>query len=225
MTDILIVEDNGYLLNTLKDQFGPGSGYTFTGAASIATARDALAVNIPDAVLLDTALPDGDGRDLCRWIRGKGWNMPILMLTERNGGMDSFDGLEAGADDYISKPVRLGDLLTRIRAHLEQHQANTETPVMVGPFAFSPASKTLAHPESGEVRPLTEKESGIIGYLAGKNGEIADKKELLREVWGFGERVTTHTLETHIYRLRRKMSDMDRTRVLLTDKDGYRLDS
>ena len=221
MVRILVVEDNERLLDTLTGQLGLEPGFEVNGVQTIADARKAFA-RTPDMVLLEASLPDGDGRDLCRWIRGKGHDLPILMLTGRNSEMDDFGGLEAGASDYIPKPLRLRDLTARIKIHLDRYRSRCDSRIPVGPFVFNPGNKTLAHGQSGEIRTLTEKESAIIGYLAGKNGGPAGTEALLQEVWGYSNgQIVTHTLETHIYRLRRKMSGMDKTRVLMTDSDGY----
>ena len=221
MARVLIVEDNEHLLDTLTDQLGQEPGFEISGVASLSEARKAITRQTPDIVLLESALPDGDGRDLCRWIRGNGYGLPILMMTDRSGEMDSIDGLEAGANDYVPKPVRVRELLEGIRTHLERNGSQADARIPIGPFVFRPGSKTLAHHESGETKTLTEKESDIIRYLASKNGGTVGKEELLQEVWGYDDRVTTHTLETHIYRLRRKMRGLDESRVLLTDSDGY----
>ena len=223
MARILIVEDNRHLLETLTEQLGLEPGFEIGGVATLAEAREEISRRPPDMLLLDASLPDGDGRSLCRWFRGKGHDAPILMLTDRGGEMEPIDGLEAGADEYIAKPLRVRELAARVRNHLGRRGPGDDARIAIGPFLFSPNGKTLAHPESGESRDLTEKEAAIIGYLAGRDGGTVGREELLSEVWGYGDGVTTHTLETHIYRLRRKMAGMDKARVLLTDGGGYKL--
>ena len=225
MVRILIVEDNAQLLETLADQLGLEPGFEVSGVANLADARKKFKSGTPDIVLVEDSLPDGNGHDMCRWIRGEGHELPILILTDRSGEMDSIDGLEAGANDYVPKPIRVRELVARMKAHLDRHRSRAGALVEIGPFRFNPGGKTLAHRESGETRTLTEKEGAIIDYLAGRKGGTVGKDELLKKVWGYDERITTHTLETHIYRLRRKMGGMDKARVLLTDKDGYRLDA
>ena len=207
MARILIVEDNRHLLETLTEQLGLESGFEIGGVATLAEAREEISRQPPDMLLLDASLPDGDGRSLCRWFRGKGHDAPILMLTDRGGEMEPIDGLEAGADEYIAKPLSVRELAARVRTHLGRRGPGDDARIAIGPFLFSPNGKTLAHPESGESR-----DGGTVG-----------REELLSEVWGYGDGVTTHTLETHIYRLRRKMAGMDKARVLLTDGGGYKL--
>lgn len=225
MVKILTIEDDDHLRETLVEHLGLEPGFEITGVASLAEARETLNTLSPDLVLLDVSLPDGDGRDFCRWIRAQGHTVPILMLTAQNGEMDTIDGLEAGANDYIAKPLRLRELITRIRVHLAQYQSRADARIAIGPFIFNPGNKTLAHQESGQMLNLTEKENAIIRYLASKNGTTVGKEELLKHVWGYNARITTHTLETHIYRLRQKMGFVDDTQVLVTGRNGYSLEA
>ena len=224
MVNILTVEDNEHLLETLVEQLGLEEDLTVRGVITIEEGRQELAQLIPDILLLDVSLPDGDGRDFCRWIRAQGYSFPILMLTAQNGEMDTIDGLEAGANDYIAKPLRLRELIARIRVHLAQYQLRADARIAIGPFLFNPGNKTLSHQESGKMLNLTEKENAIIRYLASKNGKTVGKDELLKQVWGYNELITTHTLETHIYRLRQKMGYVDEKQVLVTGRNGYSIE-
>ncbi|XDZ65637.1 response regulator transcription factor [Alphaproteobacteria bacterium LSUCC0684] len=221
MVKILAVDDDSHLLETLVRQLSSGTDFDVTGAETIAQAKDRLQEIEPDLILLDVSLPDGDGRDACRWIRGKGYTIPILMLTAQDGELDTIEGLEAGANDYIAKPLRLGELIARIRLHLDQYQARADARITIGAFVFSAGSKTLTHRETAKDLSLTEKETAIIKYLLKREGAEVGKVELLENVWGYNERITTHTLETHIYRLRQKIHLIDESPFLLTRNKGY----
>jgi len=220
MVKILAVDDDSHLLETLVRQLSSETDFDVTGAETIADAKLRLEETDPDLILLDVSLPDGDGRDACRWIRSQGYTIPVLMLTAQDGEMDTIEGLEAGANDYIAKPLRLGELVARIRIHLDQYQARSDARITIGAFVFSPGSKTLTHRDTGKDLSLTEKETAIIKYLFKKEGAEVNKIELLENVWGYNERITTHTLETHIYRLRQKIYLIDENSILVTRNNG-----
>lgn len=219
---ILTVEDDPHLLETLVDQL-TAEGFITKGCETLAKAKAVITDFDPDVVLLDVIVTDGNGRDMCRWIRSEGHTMPILMLTGQNSEVDTIDGLEAGANDYIAKPLRMGELLARIRTHMQLYQSREDAKISVGNFFFVQGRKTLTHKENQKVLNLTEKEASIIRFLLKKKDEGANKDELLEEVWGYNAKMTTHTLETHIYRLRQKISYLDETPFLVTKNNGYSL--
>lgn len=223
MIKIITIEDDQHLLETLVDQLSQEEEFEVFGAPNLAEGRDLIDHHDPDLVLLDVMLPDGDGRDMCRWIRDQGFVMPILMLTGQDSESDTIDGLEAGANDYIAKPLRLGELLARIRTHLRQYQNQENARIKIGAFHFIQGRKILSHRETSETLNLTEKESAIIKYLLKKTGQVTPKAELLEEVWGYGDQISTHTLETHIYRLRQKINYVDDTPFIVTKENGYQL--
>ena len=223
MIKIITIEDDQHLLETLVDQLSQEDEFEVYGAPNLAEGRELINHHDPDLVLLDVMLPDGDGRDMCRWIRGQGFVMPILMLTGQDSEADTIDGLEAGANDYIAKPLRLGELLARIRTHLRQYQHQENARIKIGAFHFIQGRKILSHRETGETLNLTEKESAVIKYLLKKSGQVTPKSELLEEVWGYGDQISTHTLETHIYRLRQKINYVDDTPFIVTKENGYQL--
>ena len=223
MIKIITIEDDQHLLETLVDQLSQEDEFEVYGAPNLAEGRELINHHDPDLVLLDVMLPDGDGRDMCRWIRGQGFVMPILMLTGQDSEADTIDGLEVGANDYIAKPLRLGELLARIRTHLRQYQHQENARIKIGAFHFIQGRKILSHRETGETLNLTEKESAIIKYLLKKSSQVTPKSELLEEVWGYGDQISTHTLETHIYRLRQKINYVDDTPFIVTKENGYQL--
>jgi DNA-binding response OmpR family regulator len=220
---IFAVDDDLHLLETIIIQIEQEGGYDIEGASSLKEAKAKLADVDPDLVILDVTLGDGDGRDFCRWMRDMGYTIPVLMLTAQSSEMDTIDGLEAGANDYIAKPVRMGELIARMKTHLIQHQAREDARITIGAFQFSSSRKTMVHIDSGEVINLTEKEAAIIKHLHLNRDKVVNKKALLEQVWGYGDGVTTHTLETHIYRLRQKIRYVDETDFLITSGGGYML--
>jgi DNA-binding response OmpR family regulator len=224
---LLIVDDDAALRATLAEQlaldgeFAPAEAATAAEAEQLLTGPEARF----DAVLLDIGLPDGDGRDLCARLRKQGLKIPIIMLTGADAEADVVRGLDAGANDYIAKPFRLNELLARLRAQLRVFDNSEDAVFTIGPYMFRPSAKLLLEPSRNRKIRLTEKESAILKYLYRSGGRPVGRQVLLNEVWGYNSAVTTHTLETHIYRLRQKIEpDPSNARLLLTEGGGYRLD-
>jgi len=169
-------------------------------------------------------LPDMDGREACRLMRRSGVKSPIIMLTASDTDADTILGLDAGANDYVTKPFRLGVLLARLRAQLRQHEQSEDAVFSIGPYTFKPSSKLLVdEPAQKKVR-LTEKETAILKFLYRAGDKVVGRESLLGEVWGYNTGVTTHTLETHVYRLRQKIEhDPSNAQILITEPGGYRL--
>jgi len=220
---IMIVDDDRDFREALAEQLALLPEFTL---ASVATAHEALrtiAASPPDLVIMDVGLPDLDGREAVRQLRAGGFKRPIVMLTGRDSDADTVIGLEAGANDYVVKPFRFAVLLARIRVQMRQHEASEEAEFRIGPYVFRPAQKILLDGKGAKVR-LTEKEAAILRFLHRAGGEPTARETLLREVWGYNANVTTHTLETHIYRLRQKIeSDPADAQLLVTDGGGYKL--
>jgi DNA-binding response OmpR family regulator len=224
---VLIVDDDAALRMTLAEQLTVDSEFTAVEAACIAEADSLLSAPEArfDAVLLDIGLPDGDGRDYCVRLRGEGHRMPIIMLTGSSAETDVVRGLDSGANDYISKPFRLAELLARLRAQMRSFESSEDAVFVIGPYMFRPASKQLQDPSRGRRIRLTEKEAAILKFLYRAGSQAIARQVLLNEVWGYNASVTTHTLETHIYRLRQKIEpDPTNARLLITESGGYRLD-
>ncbi len=224
---VLIVDDDAALRATLAEQLSLEGEFAPEEAGTVSEAEQVLTgANIRfDAVLLDIGLPDGDGRELCARLRRQGIKIPIIMLTGADAEQDVVRGLDAGANDYIAKPFRLNELLARLRAQLRVFDNSEDAVFIVGPYSFRPASKLLMEAARNRKIRLTEKESAILKYLYRAGGRPVGRQVLLNEVWGYNSAVTTHTLETHIYRLRQKIEpDPTNARLLLTEGGGYRLD-
>lgn len=220
---ILMVDDDADLREALADQLVLTEEFDVfeaeSGADGLVRARE----QHYDLVILDVGLPDMDGRELCRLMRKQGVKCPIVMLTGHATDSDTILGLESGANDYVAKPFKLPVLLARIRAQLRQHEQSEDAVFAVGPYTFKPAAKLLLDEREKKIR-LTEKETNILKYLYRANDAVVARDELLHEVWGYNAGVTTHTLETHIYRLRQKIEpDPSNARILVTEPGGYRL--
>jgi len=220
---ILMVDDDEDLREALADQLVLTDDFDVfeagTGAEGLSRAKEALY----DLVILDVGLPDMDGRELCRLMRKQGVKAPILMLTGHDTDSDTILGLDAGANDYVTKPFKFPVLLARIRSQLRQHEQSEDAVFTVGPYTFKPAAKMLITEDEKKIR-LTEKETNILKFLYRASDGVVARDVLLHEVWGYNAGVTTHTLETHIYRLRQKIEpDPSNARILLTESGGYRL--
>ncbi|HWB51683.1 MAG TPA: response regulator transcription factor [Stellaceae bacterium] len=221
---ILLVDDDTALRQSLAEQLERDGEFAVAEYETATAALDAVKRERFDAMLLDVGLPDMNGRDLCREIRKAAINVPILMLTAADSEGDTIQGLDAGADDYVTKPFRLNVLLARLRAHLRQSDHRDDAVFAIGPYTFQPGAKLLTDPARRKKVRLTEKETAILRYLYHAGDRAIGRSTLLGEVWGYNAGVTTHTLETHVYRLRQKIErDPANAEILITEPGGYRL--
>jgi DNA-binding response OmpR family regulator len=220
---ILIVDDDADLREALAEQLEVGGEFSTVQAANGQNGVSQAQGRRPDLVLLDVDLPDIDGREVCRRLRQSGVGAPIIMLTGQTSDTDTIAGLESGANDYVAKPFKFAVLMARIRAQLRSHEQSEDAVFRLGPYEFRPAAKVLVDERQKKIR-LTEKETSILKYLYRAGEKPVPRDELLAEVWGYNAGVTTHTLETHVYRLRQKIEpDPANARLLLTEAGGYRL--
>ncbi|MAK10817.1 MAG: DNA-binding response regulator [Rhizobiales bacterium TMED83] len=220
---ILVVEDDELLIEALREQFELHAEFELTFARSAAATLDLVAQAEFDLILLDVGLPDQDGRETCKILRRQKVTAPIIMLTGAATEADTILGLDAGANDYVTKPFRFGVLLARIRAHLRQFETSDAAILQFGPYEFRPAMKQLMT-QSGDKIRLTEKETNILKFLYRASAATVSRETLLHEIWGYNAQITTHTLETHIYRLRQKIeADPSNAKLLVTEEGGYRL--
>ncbi|MBR9825000.1 MAG: response regulator transcription factor [Alphaproteobacteria bacterium] len=222
---ILLVDDDDDLREALAEQFALHEEFRTIEAGVAGDGMSRAKEERADLILLDVELPDMDGRDACRLMRKNGITAPIIMLTGQDTDADQILGLESGANDYVTKPFKFSVLLARVRAHLRSHEQSEDAVFQVGPYEFRPAMKLLVTEEDKKIR-LTEKETNILKYLYRAGGKPVPRDELLHEVWGYNPAVTTHKLETHIYRVRQKNEpDTSHARLLVTESGGYRLHS
>lgn len=220
---ILVVDDDAALCGALVEQLQVNGEFAAQEALSLAAAEGLLKQGRRyEALLLGASLPDGNGRDFCRALRARGVKVPIIMLTTRDDEADVIGALDAGANDYLAKPFRLNELLARLRVHLRGFERSEDAEIWLGPYRFLPAARQLLDAKGGKIR-LTDKEAAILKYLY-RAGQAVSRTALLEAVWGYGQGVATHTLETHIYRLRQKIEpDPQNARLIRTDGGGYRL--
>ena len=218
---ILIVDDDAELRDALVEQLSLHEEFEAVAVESGTKGVQAARTGQIDLVIMDVGLPDG--REAVRLLRKNGFKAPIVMLTGHDTDSDTILGLESGANDYVAKPFRFAVLLARIRAQLRQHEASEDAVFTIGPYTFRPSSKLLVSPKGNKVR-LTEKETAILRYLYRAGQRPVSREVLLQEVWGYNSGVTTHTLETHIYRLRQKVEkDAAMPAILVTEAGGYKL--
>jgi DNA-binding response OmpR family regulator len=220
---ILVVDDDAELRQALVEQLALHQEFEVTALGSAGPALTAARQEPPDLIVLDVGLPDMDGREAVRQLRREGFRRPVIMLTAHASDADTVFGLEAGANDYVAKPFRFAVLLARIRVQLRQHEASDDAELVIGPYKFRPGSKSLIDAKGAKLR-LTEKEAAILRFLHRAERQVVSRDVLLKEVWGYNSNVTTHTLETHIYRLRQKIEiNPADARLLVTDAGGYKL--
>ncbi len=220
---ILLVDDDEELRESLREQLALHDEFEVATAGTAAKGVEGAKAEHIDLLILDVSLPDMDGREACKVLRKAGFKSPIIMLTGNVSDADMILGLDAGANDYVTKPFKFAVLLARIRAQLRQHEQSEDAVFTIGHYTFKPASKILVDEKGGKIR-LTEKETSILKFLYRAGEKVVTRDVLLQEVWGYNSGVTTHTLETHIYRLRQKIEkDPSQAELLVTETGGYKL--
>ena len=221
---VLIVVDDDALRNMLSEQLQLHEEFVIAATDSGTKALELVKADYFDVIIFDVGLPDLDGREVCRLMRRAGVKSPIIMLTGADTDADTILGLDSGANDYITKPFRLGVLLARLRAHIRQHERSDDAVFTIGPYTFQPSAKLLLDNDTNKKIRLTDKEVAILKYLFRASDRVVGRDVLLDEVWGYNAGVTTHTLETHVYRLRQKIErEPSNARILVTEPGGYRL--
>ncbi len=217
---VLLIDCDAGLLSVLSEQLEHDGEFVTETAEDAADAMNAVATGIFDLALVDTGLADMDGPDLCREMRQHGFEAPIILL----GADDGNPAADCGANDRIAKPFRIAALLSRVRAQLRHRYARSEAAMTIGPYDFHRGEKLLVERTGGRRIRLTEKEAALLTFLHDARDRTATRDTILDQVWGYNADLTTHTLETHIYRLRRKIeSDPANAAILVTQPNGYRL--
>jgi DNA-binding response OmpR family regulator len=223
---ILVVDDDQDLRATLSERLRLTEGYDVVAVGTGAEALDKAVNAHYDAILLDVRLPDIDGTQLCQILRRQQVRVPVIILSTVSGEADVILGLEAGANDYVIKPFSVGILLARLRSHLRRFDYCANAILTIGRYQFHPADRYVIKERSKTKIYLTNKEGQILKYLFWAGNRFVTRGQLLAEVWGYNALVETHTLETHIYRLRQKLeADPANPSILLFDGRGYRLDA
>jgi DNA-binding response OmpR family regulator len=221
---LLIVDDDAYLRANLRQQFFAEGFQNIFDVGSVTGLNAALEDANPDLILLDLQMPDCNGVEICKRFRKDGFAKPIVMMTDKNAESDIIEGLKAGANDYVKKPLRMGELLALINTQLLQFKLSDDVRFELAGLNFVPANKILHKIGCARIQALTEKETKILQVLHRAFPKSVTKDELLNEVWGMRDGLTTHTLETHIYRLRQKIGRMTEAPIVVTKENGYRLE-
>ena len=220
---ILIVENNALFSASLCQQLALEGFKNVIEVGLLANLDHMFRDVSPDLVLLSTQMPDGNSVDVCRKLRSDGFFKSIIMLIPK-GAEDAIAlALEAGASNYVIKPLRMVELIALIRSQLFQPRAFDDMQLEIGNLSFAPANKMLCDIGGDNMQTLTEKETTILKFLYQAFPSDISKAHILSEVWGFRNTVSTHTLETHIYRLRQKISQLTDKQLVLTTENGYRL--
>jgi two-component system alkaline phosphatase synthesis response regulator PhoP len=230
MTHILVIEDNPDLAYGLRNNLEI-EGYDVTVAGDGPTGLARALESNPDLVVLDLMLPGMDGFRVLRAMREQGRQVPVLMLTARGEEADKVRGLSLGADDYVTKPFGVLELLARVKALLRRTQAQAEAraaPVRAEPQRFGEVevdTATRSVTRAGETVPLAPLEFDLLVALLRRDGAVVSRLDLLREVWGYRAAVVTRTVDTHIAELRRKLEENpgEPRHILTVRKTGYRL--
>jgi DNA-binding response OmpR family regulator len=221
---ILIADSDPAARRRLADFLGRLDEFTIQEAESDAEVLVALKQHPFDSIIIDIALPSSDGRELCRLLRRQGVGSPILILLRRESDAEVILALDAGASDCVTKSVCPGVFLARLRAHLRQHAQRDDLDLRIQHHIFRPSAKLLIDVTTRKGVRLTGRETILLRYLYRMRGTTVSRVQLLKEVWEYNPDVTTHTIETHIWRLRKKLErDPSSPAVLITEADGYRL--
>jgi DNA-binding response OmpR family regulator len=221
--NILLVDAEEDLRDALTEQLLITEEFQVIEAGSGKETLEHVRDDLFDIIILDVSLPDMDGRELCKLMRKQGMKRPIVMLTEHDSDSDTILGLDAGANDYVTKPFKFSFLVASIRSQLRRFEQSEDATFTLGPYTFMPAAKMLINSKEQKIR-LTEKETNILKFLLRTDNKIVPRDVLLHEVWGYNAGVTTHTLETHIYRLRQKIEpDPAQVSLLVTEGGGYKV--
>ena len=213
MPRVLLVEDEPGLVMTLTDRL-IAEGYDVESAMDARTALETAASGGFDVILLDVMLPGGNGFDVCRTLRQKGVQTPVLMLTARGQVLDKVVGLKLGADDYLVKPFEMAELLARIEALLRRGTSTTASaPAMTDGFKFADITVDFRRAEvtkGGQQLDLSAREFKLLRYFVEHRGAALTRDELLNEVWGYNAMPSTRTVDVHVAWLRQKLEDNPR---------------
>ncbi len=223
---VLLVEDDTTIGRSLEQSLR-AQGYTVTLAADGESARRAFAAAIPDLVVLDLGLPDVDGLDLCRELRASAPSVSILVLTARDEEIDVVVGLDAGANDYVTKPFRLAEFLARVRAHLRRPEpASSPSQIVIGDLTVDvDARRAWVGEQELTLRP---REFDVLALLASEAGRAVTRERIMDECWDEHWYGSTKTLDVHISQLRSKLAQCagtERPTIAVLRRVGYRLDA
>ena len=220
---IMVIEGDNDLRHVLMTQFQREGVLALEQAETMASAFEKIDSFNPNILILDIQLPDGNGFEICARLREQEFEIPIIMLTGQDRESEVIKGLDTGVNDYIVKPMRFGELVARVCAQLHHYRASDDDLFSTKGMDFVPADKSLTYRAKQKTVTLTEKETLILKKLFQSWPESLSRTSLLSQVWGYHNDVTTHTLETHIYRLRQKIARLSEDQLIETTTTGYHL--
>ena len=221
---ILFVSEALLLKELLLDQLQKQGEYLLEESLSVTEAISLIVKEHFDCILVDSSLADVSHSNLCKNIRQEGVRSPIILVAEELGEDGAIVALDAGANDYVLKPFKINVLVAKIRSNIRQFEQSEFAILRFGRFSFKPGDKILLNNSSKEEVRLTDKETAIIKLLYLSGGEVVTRATLLEEVWGYNTTLTTHTLETHIYRIRQKVGNTSSGQdFIATESEGYRM--
>ena len=221
---VLIVDGDSHLQETLQEQLELNSEFLTDVVDNGHAAIDKTLDQYYDVIIMDVGLPDIDGRAVCAAMRKNGIKTPIVILSRTNTDEDTILALDAGANDYVTKPFRVNVLMARLRARIREAEQSEHAVFQIGHYSFRPLDKSMQNNRNEQKIRLTEKETAIVKFLYLASDAVVSRDTLLGEVWGYNVGVTTHTLETHVYRLRQKIEeDPSNAMILVTEPTGYRI--
>ncbi|HFB2048761.1 MAG: response regulator transcription factor [Hyphomicrobiaceae bacterium] len=220
---ILIADDDEDLRELLCDQLALHNEFKITAVSNASLALQAVQLNSYDIAILSNSLHDIESNEVYKVIRQSGFKAPIVILTNFKAETGEFQNRNAGAYTYIIKPFKFAVLLAHIRAQIQRHEQTKDLFLTLGHYTFRPNLKLLVDGEGTKVQ-LTEKETSILEFLYHAGEKVMSRNVLLHEIWGYNMLASTHTLETHIYRLRQKIErDPANAKILVTMTGGYKL--
>jgi DNA-binding response OmpR family regulator len=223
---ILIVGADTELRNALGRALESDGTFRVTEAAGTAdtAAKTQTRRQRLHAIIVEPLPAAADGSELCGWLRRRGLRVPIIVLSDAGAEQDVVRALDAGANDYVVRPFRLAELKARLRAQIREHETSEDAVLPIGPYHFSPAARSLHEPAENRHIRLTQQEVIILKHLYRAGGRPISRQTLLHGAWRYSVDAQSHTVETHIYRLRRKIEpDPSRPYIILKDRHGYRL--
>ena len=220
---ILLIESDVDLREALCEQLNSTNQFEVFSSGDNTETLKKLRVEAYDLIIIDLHPLNKDSLEICRLTYSQDVKCPILILTEKDKASNTVFGQDARASDYILKPFKFPILLARINIQLRKYEQSKNNVFILGPYTFHPIMKLLRTKNNEDIR-LTEKETDILQFLYLNSDKVVQRDTLLHEVWGYNNKVTTHTLETHIYRLRQKIErNPSVAELLLTEDGGYRL--
>jgi DNA-binding response OmpR family regulator len=226
MRRLLIIARETRSAETIADMLAPCATFRISVAGSV---TEAVALGAAEERQIDAALVVGAGTAdnpslICARLRQIWPNCPVIFLADAATEQDVVRALEGGASDFLMSPFRPAELAARLRAQIRAHANSADIVIRIGSYRFAPATRMIENTETGETIRLTQKEAEVLKFLHRADGQPVARQTLLRDVWGYRDGADSYTVESHVYRLRRKIeANPSRPRYLVNDAGGYLL--